>query len=339
MRRVFLTGATGFVGGALLRRLVARGTEVVALARTAQGADAVAAAGARPARGDVRDEDALAAAMAGCDVAFHVAGVNTHCPSDPEGLLSVNVGGARATVRAAARAGVRRVVHTSSAASLGEAPGTVGTEETPHRGWFLTLYERSKLEGEREVFAAAAAAGIEAVAVNPSSVQGPGRASGTGGYLMALLDGRLPAFVDTHLSLVDVEDCAEGHLLAAERGRPGGRYVLNGATITSSEAVAIVQRLSGRAERVRMVPQPVVSAAAGLLERGYRLAGRRPPVCRGQVRTILHGHRYDGSLAERELGLRYTPVDETIGRTARWAMGEGLVKRPLPGLEDLAGVR
>ena len=332
MRRVFLTGATGLVGGALLHRLLDRGDDVVALARTGDGAAALAEQGAEPVRGDIRDEAVLRRAMAGAEVAFHVAGVNTHCPSDPGTLLDVNVRGARTAVRAAAAAGVPRMVYTSSAASLGEAPGTVGHEDTPHRGWYLTVYERSKLQGERAVFDEAARTGVEAVAVNPSSVQGPGRAGGTAGLLIALLDGRLPAFIDTHLSIVDIGDCADGHLLAAEHGAPGARYVLNGATITTRDALAIVGRLSGGTDRVRIVPHPVVRTAAEVVERGFKLAGKSPPFCRGKVRTILHGHRYDGSRATRDLGLAYTPIDETIRRTARWAVDEGLVRRPLPGL-------
>ncbi len=169
-------------------------------------------------RGDVLDEDALADGMAGCELLYHVAGINTLCPDDPAALFHVNVRGAETAVRAAARAGVRRVVLTSSAASLGEAHGTVGREDTPHRGTYLSVYERSKHEGELAAFAAARRAGVELVSVNPSSVQGPGRAGGTGRIMIAYLNGRLRAFVDTQISIVDIADCVEAHVLAAERG-------------------------------------------------------------------------------------------------------------------------
>ncbi len=332
MSRVFLTGASGLIGGALLGRLLEQGDDVVALARSDASAAALAARGAEVARGDVLDEDALVAGLRGCDLAFHVAGVNTLCPEDPLTLYDVNVRGTETAVRAAARAGVGRVVLTSSAAALGEAEGTVGREDSAHRGWFMSAYERSKHDGEVAAFAAARRGGVELVSVNPSSVQGPGRAGGTGRILIAHLNGRLPAFPDVRISLVDVRDCVEGHLLAARAGRPGERYVLCGATLQAREALALVAELTGTSARVRLLPGPVAAGAATLVEGGLRLAGRTPPLCREMVRTMLHGHAYDGSRATRELGLVYTPVRETFARTVRWAVQEGLVTRALPAL-------
>jgi dihydroflavonol-4-reductase len=326
--RAFLTGGSGLIGGALAARLGERGDEVVAMARSDEAERKLAAGGARVVRGDVLDEDSMAAGMAGCEVAYHVAGINTMCPTDPNELFHVNVRGAEAAVRAAARAGVPRVVLTSSAASLGEASGTVGSEASPHRGSYLSFYERSKHEGERAAFAAADRAGVELVSVNPSSVQGPGRAGGTGRILIAYLNGRLPAFMDTQISLVDIADCVEGHLLGAERGVPGERYVLSGATLSSREALELVTEVSGIRRNVRFLPRRVAAAAGALVEAAFRLRGRQPPVCREMVRTLAHGHRYDGSRAERELGLRYTPVAETFRRTIEWAKREGLVRQP-----------
>jgi len=325
--RVFLTGGSGLIGGALATRLVARGDELVALARSDAAERDLAARGARVVRGDTLDEDAMASGMEGCALVYHVAGVNTMCPTDPATLFHVNVRGAETAVRAAARAGVPRVVLTSSAASLGEPAGTVGSENSPHRGSYLSLYERSKHEGELAAFAAGRRAGIELVAINPSSVQGPGRAGGTGRIMIAYLNGRLRAFVDTRISIVDIADCVEGHLLGAEHGVHGARYVLNGATLTSREALEIVSELSGVHHDVRFLPPTVAKVAGGLVEAAFRLRGRQPPVCREMVRTLLHGHRYDGSRAARELGLRYTPVAETFQRTIEWAEGEGLVQR------------
>jgi dihydroflavonol-4-reductase len=327
--RAFLTGGSGLIGSALAARLLERGDEVVAMARSDAAERKLAASGARVVRGDVRDEDAIAAGMAGCAVAYHVAGINTMCPTDPTELFHVNVRGAEAAVRAAARAGVSRVVLTSSAASLGEASGTVGSEASAHRGSYLSFYERSKHEGERAAFEAADRAGVELIAVNPSSVQGPGRASGTGQILIAYLNGRLPAFLDTQISLVDIADCVEGHLLGAERGVPGERYVLSGATLSSREALELVGEVSGVRRNVRFVPPGLAAAAASLVEAAFRLRGRQPPVCREMVRTLAHGHRYDGSRAQRELGLRYTPVGETFRRTIEWAKREGLVRQPI----------
>ena len=290
----------------------------------------VARRGFEVARGDLLDEDSLVAGMQGCALAYHVAGVNTHCPSDPAMLLRVNVEGAEAAVRAAARAGVPRMVFTSSAASVGEPAGTVGREDTTHRGSYLSVYDRSKHLGEQAAFRAAGQLGVELVAVNPSSVQGPGRSSGNGKIIIDYLNGRLRVFVRTHVSVVDIADTVEGHLLAAARGRSGERYVLNGATITSAEALRIVSELSGISDPVRMVPPALARTAAALAEGVARARGRTSSLCRARVRTILHGHRYDGSRATRELGLSYTPVAETFRRTIEWALAEGLVTRPLP---------
>ena len=327
MARVFVTGASGFIGGALTTRLLERGDQVMGLARSDAAAEKVAARGAEVARGDLLDEESIAAGMAGCEAAYHVAGLNSHCPPDPDMLLRVNVGGAEAAVRAAARAGIGRMVYTSSAASLGEPAGTVGTEDSTHRGSYLSVYDRSKHLGEQAAFAAAHRTGVEVVAVCPSSVQGPGRASGNGKLIMDYVNGKLPVFVDTYISVVDIADCTEAHILAAERGRAGARYVLNGATITSAEALELVAEISGIRHRVRIVPPVVAMSAGGALEAVYALRGRVPSLCRARIRTFLHGHRYDGSLAERELGLAYTPVEETFRRTIAWAAEEGLLER------------
>jgi dihydroflavonol-4-reductase len=329
-QRIFLTGGSGFVGGALLDALCERRDQVVALARSDEVAATLRARGAETAPGDVLDEDALTAAMAGCEVVFHVAGINTLCPADPVALFHVNVRGTETVVRAAARAGVPRVVHTSSAAALGESRGTVGCENSPHRGSYLSAYERSKHEAELAAFETARHVGVELVAVNPSSVQGPGRSGGTGRILLAYLNGRLKAFVDTRLSLVDIRDCTTGHLLAAEHGTPGERYVLNGVTLTSLEALEIVADLTGITDRPRIVPGALATVLAAGSETAFQIARRTPPFCREMVRTLLHGHRYDGSRATRDLGLVYTPIRETLARTVDWAVGAGLVTRPLP---------
>jgi dihydroflavonol-4-reductase len=323
--RVFVTGGTGVIGTALVGRLLERGEEVVGLARSDAAAATLELRGVQVARGEAFDTDALAHGMKGCAVAYNVAGVNALCVEDPRAMQRLNVDGAAAAVRAAARAGVARLVHTSSAATIGEPPGTVGTEQTPHRGWYLSTYERTKTEGERAALAAAREVGQDLVLVNPSSVQGPGRAGGTARFLLAFLDGRLRVFVPTTISLVDIDDCVAGHLLACERGVAGERYLLNGMTLPIDRALALAAEVAGVERRPRLIPRPVATAAAGLVERGFRLAGRRPPVCREMVRTLLHGHRYDGSRAERELGLRYTEPRETIGKTVEWARAEGLI--------------
>jgi dihydroflavonol-4-reductase len=324
--RVFVTGGTGVIGTALVGRLLERGDEVIALARSDAASRSLEARGARVVRGEGDDEDALARGMVGCVKVFNVAGVNELCVEDPRPMERMNVGGAVAAVRAAARAGVARLVHTSSAATIGEPPGSVGSERTPHRGWYLSNYERTKTEGEHAALATSREVGQDLVLVNPSSVQGPGRAGGTGRILLAFLDGRLRVFVPTHVSLVDIDDCVTGHLLAAERGVAGERYLVNGMTLEITQALALAAEVAGVERKPRLLPRRVATVAAAAVERGFRLAGRRPPVCREMVRTLLHGHRYDGSRATRDLGLRYTDPRETIRKTVEWARAEGLIR-------------
>ncbi len=320
---VVITGATGVVGGAVLRHVRLDGRPVRALVRSPAGAERLRSQGVEPVMGDVTELPTLVEAFAGADLVYHVAGRNEMCPADPTRLYRVNVDGSRNVVRAAQAVGVRRLVYTSSAATIGEESGTVGTEDSPHRGGYLSHYERSKHLAEQVVYAEAT--GIELVVVNPSSVQGPGRASGTGKLLLDVLAGRLPVMVDTWVSIVDIDDCARGHLLAAARGVPGERYLLNSFTLRVSDALRLVEIVAGLNVRLRYVPAWTARVGAGLVETLARIAGRRPPVCREMVRTMLHGHRYDGSKATAELGLEYTPPERTLARLIEWARTEGLL--------------
>ena len=326
MSRVFVTGGSGVVGGALVDALRERGDEVVALARSDAARGELERRGARVVRGDILDADVLTRGMEGCATLFHVAGQNSLCVEDPSSMLRANIEGPAVAIRAAAQAGVGRVVHTSSAATIGEPEGTIGREDTPHRGWFLSTYERSKTEGERVALETGRQEGVDVVSVNPCSVQGPGRAGGTARFLLAFLDGRLKLFVNTHVSLVDIKDCTAGHLLAAERGTPGERYILSGVTLTISEAFALAAEVAGVERSPRLVPRRAATIAGSVVEHAFRLVRRRPPVCREMVRTLIHGHRYDGSRAERELGLRYTDPRDTIRRTVAWAREAGLLR-------------
>jgi dihydroflavonol-4-reductase len=261
--------------------------------------------------------------MEGVEVVYHLAGINSFCLADPAPMMRANIDGSRMVVTAAGQAGVRRLVYTSSAATLGEPEGSIGREDSPHRGSYLSAYEKSKHLAEKAVFAAAG--DLEVVSVNPSSVQGPGRATGTGKIILDLVNGKLPAIVHTRLSVVDIEDSARGHLLAEERGVPGERYVLNGFTVTIEEAVAMLAEALDRPVPVRFVPGVVASGGAAAVEAIARLRGRKPKVCREMVRTMLHGHAYDGSRATRELGLEYTPAIETVRRLIAWFRTEGLI--------------
>jgi dihydroflavonol-4-reductase len=326
--RTFVTGGTGVLGSALLEGLVKDGREVSALARSNESKAKIEAMGATPMDANLLDPEGLEKAMVGHDVVYHAAGMNAFCLKERSPLFEVNVQGSLNVVEAAVRAGVRRVVHTSSAATLGEKSGTVGREDSMHRGWFLSEYERSKYEAERAVLDAARSKDLDLVCVNPSSVQGPGRAGGTTKILVYYITGKLKYFVNTRFSIVDIDDCTRGHMLAEREGRSWNRYVLNSGTISAIDALGVMARITGVKYVPRFVPGPLAIGVAGAAANVYRLRGKAPPVCSEMVRTLVHGHAYDGSRAARELGLEYTPIEDTLERTVQWLIEEGEIPPP-----------
>jgi dihydroflavonol-4-reductase len=312
--KVAITGGTGIVGGAILRHLLAEENEVRALVRQGRSLPA----NVEPVVGDVLDRDSLQRCFAGVDLIYHVAGVNKLCSRDLAAMFRTNVEGTRLVVGLAGNA---RLIHTSSAATLGEAEGEIGTEVTIPSGQWINAYAESKWLAENEVTAVAGRQ--EVVIVNPSSVQGPGRATGTGRILLALMAGRLRTLVETRISIVDIDDCARGHLLAATNGASGRRYVLNSFSMTMSEAVGLVERVIGRQLPVRWISPSVAKALGGIAGSIYRVIGKDAPICTESIRTILHGHVYDGTRATRELGLKYTSADDLFTRLFAWAKSEG----------------
>lgn len=323
--RSLVTGGSGVVGGAVVRHLVDAGGRVRALARSAEAVTAVASLGAEPVAGDVLDRPALAAAMNGVDTVFHVAGVNEMCVRDPGPMETVNVDGTRHVLAAAEEAGVRRVVVTSSAVTLGEERGTVGSETSPHRGSFISHYERTKYLQEQ--VALHHRGSVEVVCVNPSSVQGPGRATGTGRIILDVLAGRIPLLPDSPVSMVDIDDSARGHLLAAEVGVPGERYVLNGFTMTIRAAISVLAQRTGLSPRVGYLPGWVTDGLAGGATALERLVPLPAPFCGEMLRTLAFGHVYDGTRARHELGLDYRPPEATFDRLVAWFRAEGLLGR------------
>jgi dihydroflavonol-4-reductase len=325
--RALVTGATGFLGRAIVEELVAAGRPVRALARSDSSAQKLTALGAEPARGDLRDRPSLEAAFQGCEVVYHVAGVNAFCVPDPRPMFEVNVAGSRTVVLAAAAAGVKRLIYTSSAATL-DAP-TGSSARGPGR--FLSDYARSKYEAERAVLRAAASTGLSVVCVNPASVQGPGRTSGTARLLIGFLNGKLPAAVNGPLNVIDIADCTRGHLLAEERGVAGERYLLCGASMTLRSGLALLSRLTGLETPPRFLPPSLALAASAIIELVARARHKPTRYCREMVRTLIEGAAYDGASAARELGLVYTPIEATMRRTISWYVEQGLITRPLPG--------
>jgi dihydroflavonol-4-reductase len=319
-------GATGFIGGALVRALVAEGRAVRAVARSDGSARQLAELGADPVRADVLDPASLRASLAGCELVFHAGGLNSLCPKEPGRLFEVNVQGSANLIEAAAATGVARVVYTSSAATVGEVKGSVGDEGSPHRGSFLSTYEHSKYLAERRVLELGRSLGVEVVCVSPSSVQGRGRTRGTARWLIRYANGQLGWMVDTRVSLVDIADCTKAHLLAGVKGVPGQRYLISGGTLEIRDLIKLVAQVTGRSYPVRYIPGAVALAGSALVEGGFRVVGRRPPVCREMMRTLLHGHAYDGSHAARQLGFTYTPMADFVRNAIDWYEREGLVR-------------
>lgn len=321
--RVAVTGGSGVVGRVLVRHLVGDQHQVRALARSEGAANVVEGLGAESVVGDVMNRASLLPLVQGADWVFHVAGINEMCSRDPGLMDRVNVEGAANVLTACQTAGVGRLIHTSSAAAIGEAAGMVGTEASPHRGSYLSRYERSKHLSEQVLFEEAG--DLDVVAVNPSSVQGPGRSSGTAKLILDVLNGRLPFLIDTTVSVVDIDDCARGHVLAAEKGARGERYILNGASLSIADLTALLLTTTGRRLNPRFLPPWLASAGATTVELAAKVAGRRPPVCREMVRVLRAGHTYDGSRATRDLGLDYTPLESTMRRTIDWFREQGML--------------
>ena len=309
--KVAVTGGSGVVGSAVVRHLVAAGHEVRALTRSTAAGATVAALGANPVPGDVLDSGSLVDLVSDCSRVFHMAGINELCTRDPKRMWDVNVEGTRLVVNACRRSGVERMILTSSAVTLGE--------HNP----YLSEYELTKTEGEKLAFAEAR--GLDVVAVNPSSVQGPGRATGTGALILNAARGKLRYLVDTTISLVDINDCARGHLLAADHGEPGERYVLSGATISIPDAVDLLNEITEGTLQPRYLPVWQLRALGMLGEIVGKVLRRRPPLCRETARVISAGHAYDGSGATKDLGVKYTPIRQTIEETIEWFRFEGLL--------------
>jgi len=316
--RVCVTGGTGFLGGHVVRELIEAGHDVRVVYRDERRLDRLGALEPEPVKADLFDRAAMRRAVRGCDQLFHVAGFVGSRPA--ERAWQVNALGPRRAVEAAAAEDVQRVVVTSSVAGLGPvAPDAIGTEEDPFRGGTHGLvYPDSKHEGELEAVAAAARLGIEVVVVNPSYVLGvpvdrsqPGETSTRviGNYLR----GRLPAVVDGRTDFSDVRDVARGHLRAAERGKPGERYVLGGHDSGWVALIELVAELSGVRHPVAVLP-PMLGSVA---ERAEAL---RLPVPIASEGILLMGLNwsYTSRKARGELGYRSRPLESTVRDTVDW---------------------
>jgi dihydroflavonol-4-reductase len=319
-----VTGGAGFIGGELARRLLARGEEVRVLDVKAHEARDLAGSGAELLEGDVLSPRAVREALEGCDRLFHVAALFRMWERDRRRYEKINVEGTRNVLDAALDAQVSRVVYTSSAVTIGEADGQLGTENTAHRGYFLSDYERSKYMAERLALDISGR-GLPLVVVNPTSVYGPGQTTNLTGALARFLNGRLPVVVDARLNFVFLDDVVEGHLSAMERGRVGRRYVLGGENASLVEFLSLGAEIAGLSRRPRTLPGLLVRGSARLLETVSRVSRRRPWVSVDEARTASHSFIFDTSRARVELGLEWTPLRTGLERTVGWLRQEGLV--------------
>ena len=319
--RALVTGATGKVGNAVARALAARGDEVVALVRDPARAAGVLPEGVEAVRGDVTDPESVRAAVEGCELVFNAMGIPEQWLADEGEFDRVNAIGSETVVREAARAGARRVVHTSTIDVFHAADGTRFDESQVADYPKGTAYERSKQHAERLVLAADEREGIELVLANPAAVYGPGPEGGASperDILRPVVEAKrvdAPALPPGGLGLLFSEGAGAGHLLVAERGKPGERYILCDGHVTLRELAEIAVRVAGRGRVPPTMPAPVAKALAAAGEPIARLTGKPPLLPKGQLHFLLWNAAPDSAKAQRELGWQPTPIEDGVRTT------------------------
>jgi dihydroflavonol-4-reductase len=327
--KALVTGATGFVGAAVARALLGEQWQVRVLARRGSDRRNLKNLDVEVSEGDLGDLSSLERAAQGCDGLFHVAADYRLGARDPAELYRANVEGTRKVLNAAYRSGVRRMVYTSSVATIGiPADGTPGDERTKSSlANMIGHYKRSKYLAE-QVVRDAAQGGISVVIVSPSTPVGPGdvKPTPTGQLVLDAAAGRMPAYVDTGLNIVHVDDVAAGHLLAYERGKPGERYILGGQDMSLREILEVIARLEGRTPpRVRL-PYGLVLPIAYVAEGFAKLTGRSGRITLEGVRMSRKKMFFSSAKAARELGYRWRPPVQAFEDAIRWFRDNGLLQ-------------
>ncbi|HWF98165.1 MAG TPA: hopanoid-associated sugar epimerase [Steroidobacteraceae bacterium] len=324
--RALVTGATGFVGAAVARALLAEGWQVRALVRSGSDRRNIAALAIEPRVGDLTDGASLERALEGCEAVFHVAADYRLWAPRPQELYRTNVEGTGLLLDAARRAAIGRVVYTSSVATVGlPVDGRPGSEETPVAlADMIGHYKRSKFLAEQRA-REAAAAGVPVVIVNPSTPIGPGdvKPTPTGQIVLDAASGRTPAYVDTGLNVVHVDDVAAGHLLAFHRGRIGERYILGGEDMTLRQILTLIAQLVGRRPPRIRLPHGVVLPVAYLSELYARVSGKPTRVTVEGVRMARKRMFFSSAKAARELGYRWRPPSEAFADALQWFRENG----------------
>lgn len=323
---VLVTGASGFVGGHVARRLVEEGAAVRVLVRSSSNTSALEDLNVEKVVGDLTDRASLGAAVAGCRMVFHVAADYRLWVRHPREMYAANVKGTDHLLNAAAEAGVKRIVYTSTVGCLGwPADGGPANEETPVKlEDMVGHYKRSKFLAE-QVALERARGGLPVVVVNPTAPVGEAdwKPTPTGRIILDFLRGRMPAYIDTGLNLVDVRAVAAGHLSAACRGRIGERYLLAGRNMELKEILALLARLSGRRPPSVRLPWSLAYVAAAADTALSYVTGREPRAPLEGVKMARHKMYVASDKAARELGFQPGSVEEALDRAVHWFRERG----------------
>lgn len=323
MKPILVTGATGFVGWHVARKLIEQGVRVRALARDPQRLRELP--GVEPAAGDLRDRASLDRAVEGCGVVYHVAADYRLWTREPEEMYRSNVDGTRSLLEAARNAGVERMVYTSTVGCIGLPKGALGDEASPvNLDQMAGPYKRSKFLAER-VALDFAAQGFPVVIVNPTAPVGDHdfKPTPTGKIVVDFVTGRMPAFLDTGLNLVDVRDVAQGHLAACGRGRVGERYILGAENLTLQRIFGMLGEIAGRPAPKLRIPYGVAFAAGAVSTAWANLSGREPRAPLDAVRMARKKMWVNHDKAARELGYVPAPARGALARAVEWFQSNG----------------
>jgi dihydroflavonol-4-reductase len=319
--KALVTGATGFVGGAVVRALVNTGVDVRVLARAGADLQNIQNLAVERVEGDLRNPVSLRASLTGCQQLYHVAAHYALWAKDPSIFYDINVTGTKNLLGAARDVGVERIVYCSTIGAIGLPPGGgLGTEETPvSLEQMAGHYKRSKYLAEQEVMKLAKA-GLPVVIVNPSAPVGAGdvKPTPTGQVIVDFMKGRMPAYIETGMNIVDVDDVAAGHLLAMEKGRIGERYILGNKNLMLREVFEILSGLTGVKAPTIKLPRLAILPLAYANQWIANLTGQAPRIPLEGVKMAKYKMHYDCTKAIRELGIPHTPPEVALGKAVRW---------------------
>jgi dihydroflavonol-4-reductase len=326
--KTFVTGATGFIGASIVRELLRDGREVRVLVRQESNLSNLKGLDVEIWKGDLLDSPGLRRGLKGCNVLYHAAADYRLWTRNTEEMYRTNVGGTVAVLEAALESGISRVVYTSSVGTLGNpGDGTPGNEDTKSSLTDMVGdYKKSKFLAEREA-EKFVERGLNLVIVNPSTPVGPWdiKPTPTGKIIVDFLKRRMPAYLDTGLNLIGVEDCARGHILAELKGRTGRNYILGNTNLSLYDIFKKLQKITGiPAPKIRLPYTPVL-AAAWLNEKLSRITGREPLIPLSGVQMAAHYMYFDSNRAVSELGLPQTPVQEALESAVKWFRINGYV--------------